>query len=111
MVDPEGELRMDIPERIVGERRQVDDRVTAREVRGLSVADVLLDRRHGRWGVAEQTVGEQGAVEADHRHARALKHRNHDGAEVTQMSRHQHPHATTSGIGIGNTKRPPQSRI
>ena len=46
MIDVEGQLRIEIPQRIIGQRRQVDHRVKSLQVGGLHIAQVLDDLRN-----------------------------------------------------------------
>jgi hypothetical protein len=81
-----------VPDRVVREGGQVDDRVEAGDVVGAGVADVagpLLVAGRDRPEVAPVVPP---GVEADDLVAGPLEERDHHGAEVTPVAGHEYPH-------------------
>src|SRR6266851_1097471 len=89
VVDVEGELRVEIAEGIVGERREVRDRIDPLEIPGFERAHVLRDRPDGVGPGAEGRSPVEVCVDADHLVARGDHHRRHHGADVSPASRDQ----------------------
>jgi hypothetical protein len=75
VVDVEGQLGVQVAERIVRQRGEVDDGVHALEVGARDVAEVLANRRHVGTGPDVGARLEQVAVEADDVVARGAKAR------------------------------------
>ena len=100
MIDVVGEFGVEIAERIVRQRRQMDDRVEAVEIGRRHVAHVLADApapaticAAGRIGAALIEI----AVAADDLVARLQQHRHHHGADVALMAGDQNTHARPHG--------------
>ena len=86
LVDVVGGLRVEVADRVVADRREVQDGVEALEIRDLDVADVLAQRLDlGRRG-AEHARGEQIRVEPDDVVAGSLGERDEDGADVAVVT-------------------------
>ena len=66
MVDVVGRLRVQVADRIVADRRQVQHRVEADEVVRLDIAHVLANRLDFGGRLAKGACGEQIEVQADH---------------------------------------------
>jgi len=86
MVDVVRDLGVQVAQRIVGERREVDDRVEPLQVRRLDVPKVQPQLRNVVNARSERTPPEEITVEADHLVAGAEQHRHHHGADVTLVS-------------------------
>ena len=93
MVDVVRDLGIQVAERIVGERRDVQDGVDSFEVSRVDAANVGADRGNVDDAGAERAGGVEVAVEADDVVSRGQQHRNHDGADVSEVSGDENPHA------------------
>ena len=65
MVDVVGRLRVQVADRVVADRGEVDHGVEAGQVLALDVADVHLERSPPRAARAERAGGEEVGVEPD----------------------------------------------
>ncbi len=92
MVDVIGLLGLEVPDRVVGQRREVHDRVEALEVPRGDVAQVRAQLRHGGQGIAHHAVGEVAGVKAGDLVAVLDEERCHDRADVPQVPRQQYAH-------------------
>ena len=96
MVDGVGEVGIEIAERVVGERRQMDHRVEAFEIGGQRIAGILRDRREGDQ-LASRVIGAAAveiAVIARDLMAGGAQKRRHDGADISEMACQKHFHAS-----------------
>jgi hypothetical protein len=90
VVDLEGELGLERPERVVGQGGKVDDGVEAAKRLDGHVAQI---HRHCGWVVGrrpEHAVREVPVVQSDDLVARRAQNRHHHGAEVTLMAGDQY---------------------
>ena len=95
MVDGVGQIRVEIAERIVGERREMNDGVEAFKIVGERVARVLGDGRERRNDAARvigATPVEVDVIAGDVMPGGAQK-RRHDRADITRMACKKHLHA------------------
>ena len=92
VVDVVGAIGVQIAQRVVGQGCEVDDGVKALQLGTPHVAQIGLDPRDFRRTGAEYAALKEPAVEADDRMPRSLKHRHHDGAEITRVAGNQHFH-------------------
>ena len=76
MVDVVRRLRIEVAERVVADRGEVDDRVEAGEVLGLYVADVAPDRLDPVSGIAKGAAGKEIGVEPHNLVPRLLDERH-----------------------------------
>src|SRR5947207_11340913 len=87
-------MRIEVPQRIVRERRQMTDDVEAGQVGDADVTDVQAPLRKTRGRIAEQTIGKQIAVQTGHvvssRQQPWCKH----VADVTARTGNQDTHQT-----------------
>ena len=92
-----GQARLEVAERIVGERGEMDDAVDASEVRNFGVAGILENGRHVTDDAAlrERATLVEIAVETDHVVSGLLQHRRHHRPDVTEMSSQQYAHVHT----------------
>ena len=65
MVDVIGPVRVQVAQRVVGQRRQVDDAVEAAQVLDRDVAHILSNRGDRDGAVAEETIAEERGIETD----------------------------------------------
>ena len=85
-VDLAREVGIQVAQRIVGQPGQVDDRVEARQVVRVRVADVAVQRGN-RWRRgAERASGEQVDVHPDDVVPRLDQHRDNDAADIARMA-------------------------
>ena len=82
MVDVVGQLGVEVAQRVVGQGREVDDGVEAREVGGLDGANVLLEGTDGFPPVPKSGTPVQIGVQADDLMARLDHHGRHDRPDV-----------------------------
>jgi hypothetical protein len=95
MVDRMGQIGIDIPQGIVRERGQMDDRIESLEITPLDVTHVGGQLRHlGQ--CCHLRAAEKAAVEPGHVVPRRLHQRREHGADIATMTRHQHSHAPRS---------------
>ena len=92
MIDVEGQLRIQIPQRIVGQRRQVNHRVKSFEVGCLHVAKIVDDlwNRHRLGPEGARPV--QMRVQSDHFVARFQKHWDQNRPDISSMPCYQYFH-------------------
>ena len=94
MIDGVSDIGVEIAERVVGQRCEVNDGVNASEVFLGGVAHILADMRHH----CEVAAGGEGAllikiaVEADDLVARLQQHGHHHGSDIAKMSGNQYAH-------------------
>ena len=94
VIDAEGDVRIDVAQGIVRQRREVDDGVDARQIGARHVANVLPEHGHignpaaGLIGAALVKV----AVAADDLVARLQEHRHHHRSDIAKMAGHQDFH-------------------
>jgi len=91
-VDVVGEVGVEIAQRIVGQRAEVDDRVEAAQVIGGDVAEIDVEGGDLVGRGPEVAVVEVAGVEADDLDALPAKQRNELDADVTAMTRDQRAH-------------------
>src|SRR5690606_37019874 len=94
MVDVVGDFRIEIAERIVGKRGEMNYRIEPFEVSGLDIADVLIDGLHVRERSA-RLIGAAAikvAVISSYVKAMLQEHGHHHRADVSAMPRHQNLH-------------------
>ena len=96
VIDVVGNLRIQIAERIVRQRREVDDRIEAGQARHVQVADVGAHRRNLRALRAQRAVLEEIGVQSDDVVTGAHQHVHHDRADVAVVSGNQYAHQFTS---------------
>ncbi len=96
MVDVVGDLRCERTERVVRQRREVDDGVETGEVLDPHIADV--DGHAGRIlrCRTEGAFGEQACVEADDLVTAGEQFGHHDGSEITLMACDEYAHVNLS---------------
>ncbi len=92
VIDVEGGRRVEIAERIVRERREVQHGVEAVEVGRRDVAHVLADPRDLGEGASEVAALEQATVEAGHLMARGGEHRYERRADIAAVAGYEYPH-------------------
>ena len=94
VVDVVGQGRVEVAERIVRQRGQVDDRVDPVELLHGDVAQVGVDLRDRRQpvGVAERAAAIQVGVEPDDLVTGRLEDGDEDGADVAEMTGDENPH-------------------
>lgn len=94
MIDGEGDIGIEVAERIVGQRSEMDDGVDPFQVLPGHVADILADRRNvdELAGGGECTALVQIGVVADDFMAGFDQHRHHDGADITLMTCDENAH-------------------
>jgi hypothetical protein len=92
VVDLVGDVGVEVPDRVVAHRGQVDHRVEAGEVRGLDVAHVPVNRLDLRLDRPEPAIGEQVVVQADDLVVGALQAGDEDRADVSAMTGDQDAH-------------------
>ena len=86
MVDLVGDVRVQVPERIVGQRREVNDRVEALQASCLDVSQVessLGDIVNPR---CERTLPEEVAVETGHLVAGIEQHGHRHGTDIALVA-------------------------
>ncbi len=83
MVDLICELGVEVPERVVRECCEVDDRVEASELIGRDVPDVASDRRDRGRRRPQDAVGEERGVETDDIVSRLVERRRQDAADIS----------------------------
>ena len=88
MIDLIGQVGVEVAKGVVGERGQMQHRVEAVQVGSSDVADVLTHSGDVRGFFAEQAVMKKAAVQPDDLVTFALKHGNHDSADVPIVSGH-----------------------
>ena len=97
VVDLLGPGLVQVADRIVRERRQVDHGVEGAQVGRLQVADVLADRRNRYRVAGDRAVVEVAGVEPDDVVAALQQPRRHDRAEVTAVPGDQDRAANEGG--------------
>ena len=107
MVDVVGGLRVEVAERVVADRREVQHRVEAVEVGGLDVADVLAQRGDPGRRVAEHAVLEQVRVEPDDVVAGPLEERDQHRADVAVVAGDEY---AQQNLRTGECSRPSNGR-
>ena len=110
MIDLSRQLRVEVAERIVGERGEMNDGVAAAEELELRLSHVGT-RSRDTGGFVQRAVREVAGIHSHHDMPGALQHRSHHRADVPEMSREQDLHGDTVTSGIGTTNRPPHSRM
>ena len=95
-----------MPEGVVRQRREVNDRVESLQVGGAHVPQVEVQAGRVGGGRAEHAVGEPADVEAGDIVARCAQHRGHDGTEVALVAGEQDLHVGTPifTVVVGTTK-------
>ena len=94
MIDRVSDVGVKIAERVVGQRREMNDGVDTPEVFLGGVAHILADVRHP----CEVAAGGEGAplikiaVEADNVVSRLQQHGYHHGSDIAKMSGNQYAH-------------------
>ena len=88
---------VEIADRVVAERGEVDDRMHAIEIFAPDVADVALDRRH-LVPVARGALAKIARVEPHDVVAAVRKHRRQHRPDVTLVARHEHATAGAHAI-------------
>ena len=101
-VDSVGQVRVEIAQRVVGQGGQMHDRVEAGEIAGLDVAQVLAQLGDVRQWL-HLHPGIEPAVEPHDLMAGITHHRCQHRSDIAEMTRHQHPHASSPA-------NPPPSR-
>ena len=97
MVDVVGRLRVEVSDRVVADRGEVDHRVEADEVLALDVADVGPHRLDLGASGAERAGGEEVGVEADDLVAGPLEHGDEHGADVAVVASDEDAHVNLLG--------------
>src|ERR1700683_2509374 len=93
MIDFVGQLRVDIAQRIVGERGKMADRFEAFQVATFDIANILNDAVGLRQRPFEKAVDEKIGIEADNFVASFLKNRNQQHSDVAMMTGYQDSHS------------------
>ncbi len=96
MVDVVRPVGIEVPERVVRQRRQVDDGVEASQVVRGDVADIFVDRRCPVVVAAEDTVAEECRIEAHHIVALRGEVAGHDRADIALVTGDENAHQITS---------------
>ena len=93
-IDRVGRVGMEIPERIVREAREMEDRVEPHQVRRLDLADILQDGGHHRHVAAgrEGTPLVEIRVETDDLVTGRTQHRREDGSDIAPMPGYENAH-------------------
>ena len=86
MVDLVGTLRIEIAQRVVRERGQVDHRIEAVQVRLPDVAQIHAPSGRLRRALTERAPLEQTIVQPDDRMVRATQHRRHHRADIALVT-------------------------
>jgi hypothetical protein len=97
VIDLVGQVGVEVAERVVGKRRQVDDRVEAGQVGRGDVAHVHPQRRHLRPVLAEPAPLEVERVEPDDIMPSLSQHRDHDRPDVPVVAGDQDSHVSSYG--------------
>ena len=92
MIDLVRQRRVQIAQRIVGERRQMDDGIEAAQIRDLEGADVLAEGRDRLAPGTERRAAIEVSVDAGHLVPGLLQKRRHDGADVTATAGEENSH-------------------
>ena len=103
MVDVVGEARLEIAERIVGQRCQMQDAVEAGEIVERGIARVFMDRRHveHRAAGSERATGIEVGIHSDNVMTGLDQHRGENGADISQMAGHQNTHVVLLNWPVG----------
>ena len=97
MVDGEGEGLVELAERIVRERSEMNDGVDGIQVGMYDVPDILPDLRRSRGGQGmEVTAFVQAGIEPDDGMAGGLEYTARDGADVSAASCEENAHSASS---------------
>jgi hypothetical protein len=94
-VDVVGQLGVDVAERVVAERRQVDHRVEAGQVPGRDVTQVHPDGGHRFGGGTQQAVGVEPDVQAGDRVPGGAQAGAEHAADVALVAGDEYPHELT----------------
>ena len=97
MVDVVGRLRVEVADRVVADRGEMDHGVEADEVLALDVADVRAHRLDLGWRRPERAGGEEVGVEADDLVAGPLEHGDEHGADVAVVAGDENAHMNLLG--------------
>jgi hypothetical protein len=91
VVDVVGDLRLQRPQRVVGQRGEVHHRVESAQLLDGHVAQVGAQAGRVHRSRAQHAVAEVAVVQAHHVVAPSLQHRDHHGAEVSLVACDQNP--------------------
>ena len=97
MVDVVGRLRVEVSDRVVADRGEMDHGVEADEILAVDVSDVGAHRLDLGWRRPERAGGEEVGVEADDLVARPLQHGHEDGADVAVVAADEDAHMNLLG--------------
>jgi hypothetical protein len=106
MGQPDGALMVDvisargiqIAQGVIGQRRQMDDRIESAKLVGGHVPDIRGDSGHTRRVCPERAIGKETIIETDDVVPGGLKQGRQDGADVSLVSRNENSHASTFGL-------------
>ena len=96
MVDVVGPVGVEVPERDVRQRRQVDDGVEAPQVVRGDVADILIYRGRRVVVLAEDAVAEECRIEAHDVVALRVEVAGHDRADIALVAGDENAHQIAS---------------
>jgi hypothetical protein len=100
------QIGVEVAERVVAQRRQVHHRVRRHfgQVLGGHVPQIHPQRRHRIGSRADDAVGEQPGVEADHLMSGGGQTGHQHAAEVTLVAGNENTHADSSSVeGAGKS--------
>ena len=93
MVDVVGRLRVEVADRVVADRREVDDGVEAVEVLALDVADVACSDSTSACAAPKVQAAKRSRVESDDLVAGPLEHGDQHGADVAVVTGDEYAHS------------------
>ena len=92
MIDIKRQLRIEVPQRIVGQCRQVHHGVDAFEVGRLNIAQVFHNLRNRNRFRSKGAGAIQVCIQSNDLVARFQKHRDQNRPDITTVSRYQYSH-------------------
>ena len=86
MIDVVGQPRIQVSQRVVGQRRQVYDGLKSIQIPRGEITQIFADLGNVGDSLTEVTAGEKAGIETDYVVPRGLQHRSSHCADITLMT-------------------------
>ena len=101
MIDLERAPLVQVAQRVIGERREMDHRIEASQIAWDDIADILSNGRHGDGIVTKRASFVEVGVETGDRVSRPHQHPDHHRTDIAVVPGYQYPHKILCGrLGV-----------